>query len=48
MTPALQKDLEACNKFAQEMLMKSGLRIYRAPQAAIKQCLRNKGWEFHP
>jgi hypothetical protein len=48
MSPELREDLGDCRKFSEDMLIKSGLKIYRVPHSAIKQCLRNKGWEFNP
>lgn len=48
MSSALKMDLRQCREFAEKMMVKSGLKIYRLPHSAVKQCLRNKGWEFHP
>lgn len=48
MSRPLANDLKACRINIEEQLIKSGLKIYRNQNAAIKECLRRKGWSFHP
>lgn len=46
MSDSFKKDLVNCREFTQKMLIKTGLRFYRDQHAAIKYCLRQKGWDF--
>gem|GEM_PF-4423772 len=48
MSKALINDLKTCRSWAQEQLVKSGLKIYRNQHGTIKECLRTKGWSFSP
>lgn len=48
MSKALIDDLIPCRHWANEQLVKSGLKVYRNQHGTIKDCLRRKGWSFDP